>query len=221
MRILALTDIHGAYGLSEEIARQERPDVVVIGGDLTTIGTVAEAETALHALSPLAGAMMCVAGNMDSPLHDELFRRLGISINGQGRLLGRVGFFGVSGAPLSRLHTPYEITEEEIEARIRAGYAMVADAPTKVFVPHAPPYGTRVDIIHAGYHVGSTAVREAVENLQPDVVVCGHIHEGRGVDTLDRSRIVNCGAAAQGYYAIITAGDELKIEQRHFTGSHR
>ncbi len=220
MRILALTDIHGAYGLAEEIARLERPDVVVVGGDLTTIGTVAEAEAALQRISPLSGAMMCVAGNMDSPRHDELFERLGLSINGRGRRHDRVGFFGVSGAPFSRLHTPYEITEEEIGARIRAGYAMVADAPVKVFVPHAPPYGTRVDIIHAGYHVGSTAVREAVEDLHPDIVICGHIHEGRGLDTLDQSRIVNCGAAAQGYYALITIGDELSIEPRHFTGPH-
>ncbi len=215
MRILALTDIHGAYGVMEEIARREEPDGIVIGGDLTTFGTVSEAEGALRAIAPLSALLLCVAGNMDSRRHDELFERLGLSINGSGVRHGDVGFFGVSGAPLSRLHTPYEIPEEEIAVRIRAGYAMVRDAPVKIFVPHAPPYGTRVDIVHAGYHVGSTAVREAVEDLQPAAVICGHIHEGRGVDVIDQSQIVNCGAAAHGYYAMITTGDRLRIELRH------
>lgn len=211
MYILALTDIHGSYKKAEEMIRNAAADVVVIGGDLTTVGSVKEAEDALKRFQSLAGTVFCIAGNMDLPQHDDLFVRSGVSINGRGVTVGDVGFFGVSAAPHSLLHTPYEISEEEISRRIAAGYAQVRKSRFKVFVPHAPPYGTKVDIVHDGYHVGSTAVREFIENEQPDVVICGHIHEARGQDTLDASRIVNCGSAGSGYYAVIEIGARIVV----------
>ncbi len=83
--------------------------------------------------------------------------------------------------------------------------------------PHAPPYGTRVDIIHLGIHVGSTAVRDFVEDEAPDAVVCGHIHEGRGMDAIETTKIVNCGQASRGHYALIETSPALTIENK----SHR
>jgi Icc-related predicted phosphoesterase len=208
MKIVGMTDIHGAYMTAGEIVRDERPDLLILGGDLTTVGTVAEAETALEMLGAICGDILCVAGNMDTPHHDAMFSRRGFSINGVGVRRGPVGFFGVSSAPVSLLRTPYEMAEEDLRRLIDRGHAMIADAPIKVFVPHAPPYGTKLDIVHAGYHVGSTAVRDAIEEFQPDLVICGHIHEGRGVDRIDKSRIVNCGTAARGCYAIVGLSQE-------------
>ena len=48
MKIVALTDIHGSYKRAREIIKKETPDVLIVGGDLTTVGTLKEAE---HALS--------------------------------------------------------------------------------------------------------------------------------------------------------------------------
>jgi Icc-related predicted phosphoesterase len=149
---------------------------------------------------------------MDLPQHDALFDRLGVSLNGRGVRIDDVGFFGASSAPFSQLHTPYEVSEEEILRRCREGYAEVRDCPVKVFVPHAPPYGTRIDIIHSGLHVGSTAVREFIEDTHPALTVCGHIHEARGRDHLDGMEIVNCGPAARGYYVNIEIGKIVRTE---------
>jgi Icc-related predicted phosphoesterase len=213
MKILALTDIHGAYALAAEIIAAVPSDVVIIGGDLTTVGSVKEAEEAIRLFqSSGAGTLLCVSGNMDLPQHDQMEERLGVSLNGRGVKVGNVGFFGVSAAPKSPLHTPYELTEEELSSRISAGYARVRECASTVFVPHAPPYGTKVDIIHAGLHVGSTAVRDFIEEEKPSVVVCGHIHEARGQDVLEGSRIVNCGPAFNGFYAEIEIGDRVSIE---------
>lgn len=214
MRILALTDIHGAYEIAGKIIRREAADVVIIGGDLTTVGSVKEAEEALELFRKTAPAVYCVAGNMDLPEHDVLFARMNISLNGQGVRIGDVGFFGVSGAPLSKMHTPHEFTEEEIAETIGRGYAAIAQTPQKVFVPHAPPFGTKVDVVRAGAHVGSTAVRDFIETCHPDVVICGHIHEARGQDRLGSTVVVNCGSAAQGYYAIVEPGAKVTIENR-------
>ena len=211
MHIAAFTDIHGAYSKVFRIIESESPDIVIIGGDLTTVGTVKEAEEAIGKFLKLTGKLFCVAGNMDLPYHDDLFVRLGVSINGRGIVFNDVGFFGVSAAPLSPLHTPYELSEDEIAGRIRNGYEHVRSSKTKIFVPHAPPYGTKVDIVHSGIHVGSTAVREFIEDTQPDVVICGHIHEGRGEDSLGISRIINCGSASQGHYCVVDLSPALRI----------
>jgi Icc-related predicted phosphoesterase len=214
MKFVALTDIHGKYSTAAAIIRAERPDAVVIGGDLTTVGTMKEASDALELFRVECDELLVVAGNMDLPEHDDMFFQLGVSINGRGRLIGDTGFFGVSGAPHSKLKTPYEISEERILALARSGYDDVKGARVKIFVPHAPPYGTRVDIIHAGIHVGSTAVRDFVEDNPVDAVVCGHIHESRGIDAIGATRIVNCGQAAYGHYAFIDTNGTVTIENR-------
>ena len=213
MNVLAMSDIHGAYALAEAIIRSGSPDVVIIGGDLTTVGSVKEAERAISRLAASSKRLLCVSGNMDLPQHDELFERLGYSVNGRGVEISGTGFYGVSAAPLSPLHTPYEITEEEIAARLLAGYREIRHCARKVLIPHSPPYGTRVDIVHAGFHVGSTAVRDHIETAKPDLVVCGHIHEGRGLDAIGPTKIVNCGSARDGYYALIDIGEELRISK--------
>lgn len=211
MKIIALTDIHGSYTVAENILRKEQPDVVLIGGDLTTVGTVKEAEQAIKKFQSVARTLFCIAGNMDLPQHDELYARLGISINGVGRIIDNVGFFGCSASPHSPLHTPYEISEEEIAEKLYTGFLQVAPAQIKIAVPHAPPYGTKVDIVHSGIHVGSTAVRDFIEQYQPDVCLCGHIHEARGQDILDNTKIINCGPCGKGFYGRIVIDEDITI----------
>ena len=137
---------------------------------------------------------------------------MGVGINGRGMMLDQVGIFGVSASPMTPLHTPYEISEEEIALRAHSGWKDIQSARTTIFVPHAPPFNTKIDVLAGGKHVGSTAVRKFIEQHQPTVVVCGHIHEARGTDTLGTSTIVNCGPAGRGYYAIITLGKEALVE---------
>lgn len=211
MIIAVLTDIHGAYERAEKILKKESPDIVIVGGDLTTIGSVKEAEEAVRRFALIVPTVFCVAGNMDLPQHDDLFQRLNVSLNGHGKIHEGIGFFGVSAAPLSPLKTPYELSEDELAERIEAGYREIGFAERKIFVPHAPPYGTNVDIVHLGIHVGSMAVRECIEEHQPDVVVCGHIHEGRGQDVIGRSKIMNCGPAKDGYYGIIMVSESIEV----------
>jgi len=217
MKILALTDIHGKYETAGAIIGAESPDVVVVGGDLTTLGSLKEASDAIGMFTGRCRRVLCVAGNMDLPEHDDMFFRMGCSINGRGRTIDGVGFFGVSAAPHSPLKTPYEISEERIMALARSGHADVADAEIKIFVPHAPPRGTRLDVIGNGQHVGSTAVREFIDRHKPDVTICGHIHEARGTDEIDGAPAVNCGQASLGHYAVILTGP-LSVENKTLAG---
>ena len=215
MRILAFSDIHGSYKRVDEILSKESGyDAIIVAGDLTTFGSKQEAEKALRLFQLHGTPLVGVAGNMDPPELESTFSFLGVSVNAKGVVREGVGFFGVSASPFTPMNTPYEISEEEIARRAEAGWKNVAEASWKVFIPHAPPRDTKVDRIASGSHVGSTAVREFIEQRHPDVVVCGHIHEARGLDSIGKTKIVNCGPAGQGYYAIIEVGNNITIELR-------
>lgn len=215
MKILAVTDIHGANYKVIEMLNHETPDLLIVGGDLTTYGSVQDVQNAVNSFKQICGKLLCISGNMDSRYHDTFYTDEGISINGKGYLEGDIGIFGVSAAPFSPLRTPYEISEEEISAVIHRGYRDVAGARLKILISHAPPDGTTVDVIRSGKHVGSKAVRNFIEIEQPAIAICGHIHEARGVDKIGASVIVNCGEGSKGYYAVISVDDgTIKVETR-------
>jgi hypothetical protein len=215
MRILAISDIHGDMEKVEQIIAREFPfNAIVVAGDLTTYGTTQAAESALRKLLSYTKPVLAVAGNMDPPELENAFSDLGVSINGKGVIVADVGMFGVSASPHSPLNTPYEISEEEILHTAEAGWHDVQTARWKIFVPHAPPSDTAVDMVLSGKHVGSKGVRRFIEHHQPHVTICGHIHEARGMDRLGSTQIINCGPAGRGYYGLLTVGSEVVVENR-------
>ena len=84
MRIVHLSDLHfGRHdpeivaGLAAEIA-EHAPDLVVVSGDFTQIGTPIEFAMARDFLRTLAAPVFAVPGNHDVPLYD-IFRRGGFT----------------------------------------------------------------------------------------------------------------------------------------------
>jgi Icc-related predicted phosphoesterase len=107
--------------------------------------------------------------------------------------------------------TNRELPEEEIWARLASLAGRLEDPARAVFNIHVPPYGTPLDlaprlapdltkVMTPGgeaelVHVGSTAVREAILQLQPMLGLHGHIHESRGFVNLGRTLSINPGSA--------------------------
>ncbi|MSQ47363.1 MAG: hypothetical protein EXR78_03075 [Deltaproteobacteria bacterium] len=83
-------------------------------------------------------------------------------------------------------------------------HAGVTDAPLQLMVCHTPPYATALDRLTNGTPVGSSAVRQFIENHQPHLCITGHIHESPGVDFIGRTKILNAGPFAAGGYIVIT-----------------
>ncbi len=212
MRIVYVVDVHGRFGaVADAMEAIGEADVLLIGGDITTGGTPDQATAAIERWRPLAPRLLALAGNMDSPQIDARLSDLGVALDARGYRLGAVGIFGVSAAPHSPLRTPYELSEDELDGRISRGFSAVRTCPVKVFCPHAPPRGTSCDRLRSGEHVGSIAVRSFVDREQPDVVLCGHIHEARGVDRVGVTQVVNPGPAGAGHYAIIEIDDAVSV----------
>jgi len=215
MRVLAFSDLHGSIDMVLRILALERNfDLVILAGDITTGGTPSELEKAIRRIEDFRKPVLAVAGNMDPLPLERKLEQLGVSIDSRDVVIGEAGFFGVSAAPASPLHTLNEISEREIMARAEAGWKGVAAARWKIFVPHASPKDTAIDLTHSGKHVGSSAVRDFIRLRKPDATICGHIHEARGIDRIDGLPVVNCGPAGKGYYVVMTIEDIIKLENR-------
>ncbi len=156
-------------------------------------------------------AFVC-PGNDDMPEIDEILRgsrRLEI---GEGRAIDLDhGFQLLSTGWANR--TPWNTDREEDEddmARRIGTMLEQATAPAEklIFNFHCPPHGTALDeapeltedlgVVGGGRvlaHVGSIAVREAIEATQPALSLHGHIHEARGAARLGRTLSINPGSA--------------------------
>lgn len=56
------------------------------------------------------------------------------------------------------------------------------DANTRILISHSPPYGTSLDYIPSKkIHAGSKPISYFMENAGIEGVICGHIHESRGL----------------------------------------
>jgi Icc-related predicted phosphoesterase len=202
MKLLCITDLHGSGAALSRIIDDAGPvDLILLGGDLTTFGTPDEAESLVRLACQAGPPVLAVAGNCDSPEIDRRLDRLGVGLHGRGRVIGGLGVHGLSAIPPWKPHM-YQMTEEELAAALEAGRREIGGAERHVILSHAPPRDGSLDQIHFGCHVGSTALREVIERTRPALVVCGHVHEGRGVEMLGPTTVVNCGAASHGYYAV-------------------
>ena len=85
---------------------------------------------------------------------------------------------------------------------------MKADPERTIFSFHCPPYNSKLDeapeltadmsLKDAGRStkpVGSTAVRQAIEEFQPCLSLHGHIHEARGSTRLGKTLCINPGSS--------------------------
>jgi Icc-related predicted phosphoesterase len=214
MRLLCITDLHDQRSTLEQILADAGPvDAVLLGGDLTNFGSPADAERLVQRVQASGLRVLAVAGNCDSAAIEQHLIHLGVSLFRRGIVLDHVGLQGLSGMP--PWHTfMYQFSEDDLAAALDLGAKQLEGVATHVVLSHAPPRAERVDLTSQGRHVGSTALRTFIDRVQPALVVCGHIHEGRGTETLGRTLVVNCGAAATGSYALAHLEQTVRVELR-------
>jgi Icc-related predicted phosphoesterase len=74
-------------------------------------------------------------------------------------------------------------------------------ADTDIIVGHGPPhgYGDLTSRPSGDVHVGSTAMTETLQRVQPRLMVCGHIHPGYGRYRHGGTEIINASLVDNGY----------------------
>jgi hypothetical protein len=107
--------------------------------------------------------------------------------------------------------TPWDTHREEGEDQLKARYeamtSQLKNPHNSIFNIHVPPYKSNLDEapeldknlrpVLAGNSmkpVGSTALRESIEKVQPLLGLHGHIHEGRGTSRIGKTLCINPGS---------------------------
>jgi putative phosphoesterase len=184
LRVLATTDFHGnieAFLKTSQKAKAVSADVVIVCGDVTHFGLLQQARELLSHLQDMKMPTLFVPGNCDLPmLADEKMGNVE-SIHGRCRAIGDFNFLGVGGSSPSPFNTPFELNEVEIASILEKAYSNC----------------------FTGEHVGSLNVREFIQRRRPELLLCGHIHEAKGMDRIGETLIVNPGPARHGSCAVI------------------
>ena len=98
----------------------------------------------------------------------------------------------------------YEIrTAEREEGTIEQDlqdFIKLSNPKKTVYVIHAPPFNTKLDVIASGAHVGSRAIRAFMEKEQPYLTLHGHIHESPQmsrsfIDRIGSTICINVGSS--------------------------
>jgi uncharacterized protein len=189
MKLLAFSDIHrDVEGAQNLAARSRECDVVVAAGDFASVHR--GLEELVDALSAIETPTVLVPGNNET----EAALRTACEgwsaarvLHGEGTEIDGVPFFGLGGGvPVTPWDWSFDLTEEEAAERLSA-------CPEHaVLVVHSPPKGH----VDGSRRLGSEAVLAAIEQKQPRLVVCGHIHEAAGEQSvIGDSRVLNAGPA--------------------------
>jgi Icc-related predicted phosphoesterase len=74
--------------------------------------------------------------------------------------------------------------------------------PCDVLITHGPPLYTGDLAANNGQFVGCPHLKEKIEEIQPRLHICGHIHEGSGVQLVDRCIHVNASQLNEHYEVV-------------------
>jgi len=211
MQILALTDIHDKLSALTAILEEtaSKVDLILVSGDLTQYGPMDRVRGVLAKLEETGKPFFYVLGNCDPRealdgvdgyenryLHLREVQFRGFTLAGFG------------GSTVTPFNTPIEWTEEQVEEALRM---LHLPSERSILLTHEPPADTELDFTKFGMHVGSRSLRRFVEEKQPVLHLCGHIHEARGKDQIGKTVVVNPGPVMRGYYAIIEVGEEVGV----------
>ncbi|HWR26056.1 MAG TPA: metallophosphoesterase [Methanosarcina sp.] len=202
MKILAISDPHGDYSKIKKIIEKAGDfDLAVIVGDLTHFGTDEKVKELMEMFDK---PVLAIPGNCDQrSILKALDASKAVNLHGKAEQIGNIRFIGLGGSNPTPFNTPFELSEEEIENALE-GLVCSAESAEEcgriVLLTHAPPHGARDELPFG--HVGSKAIQKFLDRV--DLIVCGHIHEAKGIENIGKTTIVNPGEACKGSCALIT-----------------
>jgi len=198
-------DVHESAGMFSRIPGIAGAEALILSGDLTNRGGPAQADRVIEVALRANGRVLAQVGNMDEPEVTGRLAAKGLNIHRKALLLcPGLALMGVGYSTRTPFDTPSETDEDEMAAWLAETHAQASALAGPgghiLAVIHNAPHGTCLDRLNSGLNVGSTAVRAFLEQAQPVVCVCGHIHEGRGEQCLGRCHVLNPGLLSDGGY---------------------
>jgi len=178
-KVLLVGDIHGSASALSAIKKKSKSvDIIVCVGDFTIFEQ--NFDKIFLQLDNLNKPILMIHGN-----HESLARvnhackksKNIVFIHNRFFIFHNIIFYGYGGGGFSYNELPLEKKISRLKKKFLA-YKKKLENPKIILVYHQPPYGFITDnIIELGTHVGSRTKTKLVNEVNPDVVVSGHIHE--------------------------------------------
>lgn len=188
-RILAVGDIHGDTGLVKKLAekaKKEDVDLVILAGDLT----FAE-QSIKNIIGPFVKAkkqILLIPGNHESIATVDFLAEMypnTKNIHGYSFIKGDLGIFGAGSADIGI----NIIKDSEIFNILKKGHEKVKNLKKKIMVTHMHPKGSKAEF--SGFS-GSSAVKRAIKEFNPDILIDAHIHEASGIEEkIGKTKVIN------------------------------
>jgi uncharacterized protein len=196
MRILASGDIHGDSKLAQKLADKavkEKVDLVILTGDLGNMHQIPE-----NILGPFAKKkkkVLLIPGNHDTFATADFLAEVygATNLHGYTAVYDGVGFFGCGGANMGM----EKLQEDEIYDILKKGFNKLKPYNKKILISHVHPAET--DMSKLSMIVpGSDGLKKAIDRLEPDIVLCSHVHEASGIEEkVGKTRVINVSREAR------------------------
>lgn len=192
MKILTFTDTHLSNIALKKIKskiKKQNPDLLICAGDISIFEE--GLQIILEKLSKLKKKTLLIHGNHET---DRVMRKLCskynnlIFIHKSYYKYDDCIFLGYGGGGFSLREPGFYLTGKKFSRIIRENKGKKI-----ILVTHAPPYGTKVDLV-VGEHCGNKTYRDFIAKNKVDLHICGHLHENfNKKDNLKKTLIVNPG----------------------------
>jgi len=225
LNILAISDVHGneLEGLYNFLEKNNI-DLVIISGDITNFGPLEFVGKFLNKLSRFNSTVLAIPGNCDPEgVVGKIDESKAICAHEDVIEYGNLVIYGFGGSNPTPFNTPGELDEETLYNSIKSVMKLKdiesvkkpsGDFPfgkISILLTHAPPKDTEADKIEDGAHVGSESVKRIIEEYQPRLNLCGHIHEAKSFDMINNTIIANPGMLEYGYGTLIEIDDNNNV----------
>lgn len=223
MKILVISDLHAHNEVLDKLDSQfKEADAVVFAGDFAECFKPETGKAALEALVSKHENIFAVLGNCDNEDFLEDIENQDISVEKSLVFHEGLAFAGSGGGTKFTGKTEFERTEDEVMSDFEIVNNSVEQSGDKslwnslILISHNPPVGKNIDSFDGGeHHAGSQQFTDYINKNQPLAVVCGHIHEGTGIEKFGETVVINPGSLGeQGSYVWLNVekdGENWKI----------
>lgn len=197
MKILAFSDLHHSRrSAAALVTASAEADLVIGAGDFCNMRQ--DLAGALDLLTGITAPMVLIPGNAESEAELRAAAGPGMQVlHGSGAVIDGVSLFGLGYAVPPTPFGDWSCDLSEDDAAAMLAGCDIAD----ILVIHSPPKGL-ADETSSGLSIGSVAIRAAIERIQPDLMLCGHVHDCWGQrGHIGGTEVVNLGPTANWFEA--------------------
>jgi len=189
MRLLVFGDTHGSKSAIKRIIKKASgADIVICLGDLTNWGH--NLENLLLKFKNLKSQFLFIHGNHEY-IGDvkKVVKKHGFIqfLHQRSYSINNYVFFGYGGGG-------FLLEDLKFENIIKRFKKTIKKNDKVILITHAPPYGTKLDILPYTGHAGNKSFTKFIKEIKPIYHLCGHFHENESKrDKINNTIILNPG----------------------------